>query len=429
MHGRPAGPLFLLLLLLLAPLLLLTGCGVGTWTLATPIGPRSADYFEEFHIIGVERDQWIFRTRPPDGYETRTIEVPAGTEFVVPVLEGWELRFGTPDEARGQNFGLAAVSLLPGRWELPSDPASPSEVRLVFTGLLSDLGSDDEYTARIWYSLIFLRRAVDPLVPADGATIRRLGVVNVQSAFFKETGLATSGGLRSTTTLDVPAITTTVVPALRGFVLGYGEYTGPISPHVNRPEAPADRPLHFAQAIANVNPFEPSTGARRPVTVGATFTLTDGSHSDPWYAALDASVLALAPQSDIDAAGVPGLRVHGFASRKVTLRGTEEGTVVSEDFEVDMPAAATDAIPLMQSWRLNNGQMLEDPTAGLLVWSGYERPFGVGQLGIQLLGVRPGPTPAFRRARLRVSGRVHDSTLHPHWEAYVSLNLLFLGPT
>lgn len=398
---------------------------VRTLGLPTPLGPRAVDRFERFDVIGLgETVQLGFVGRPPGPPEYHSIEVPPGTEFIVPIIEGWRLAYFRP--ARDHNIGLALCNVVPEGWEVPPRTSEPPHVRLTWGAAVADGRAEDRFTATIRFSLLYLRRAEAAYVPAP-PSISPLEIVLQRAEAFRGTGLSgSSRPFMETASSRIPAVASSVVPAMSGFLLGYGDYDGPMSPHLAQPAVAAAHGLHSASAGSVVARLGTPTGETRQLEIRAALLLRDAAADKPWYGALDVNLLAFAAREAVLSSGHPTVAIVGLLARGVVLAGVEGAAVASETFTVDVPAATTDAVPLLFHWSANHGELVQDRHTGSAIWDRKDRRFGVAQVGVQVLGLRPGPVATLRRAHIRVSARLHDGVAAADWEASVGFTLLCL---
>lgn len=201
---------------------------VRLFSLSSPLGPHGVDYFERFDVIGIsDFERATMRAEGPHGVRSLSIVAPAGTEFVVPVIAGWDLGYSPRTVER--NFGMAGCLLFPERWALPASPSEPADVELTFSAIVADTWSPQRrFGATIRSSLLFPRRTEGAFVPAP-PEISPLDIVWQGGMFLKETGLREPPrAVRRTTSMRIPSVTSRVVSGMSGFVLGFGDYEGPI---------------------------------------------------------------------------------------------------------------------------------------------------------------------------------------------------------
>lgn len=103
------------LIVLILSLFLPSGCATIPRNIETPTGGISGDYFSPLQILGISNKRTVTLNRPNSHnlFEERyTIEVPVGTEFIIPAMRNWDLTFGklTPDTVEAHaNGGVATL--------------------------------------------------------------------------------------------------------------------------------------------------------------------------------------------------------------------------------------------------------------------------------------------------------------------------------
>lgn len=412
--------------LLLAGAVMLLGCATRPFALATPIGPRAADYFERFQILDVQtfRNAESSGQAPTGGLQHIEVDLPFGTEFVVPVLQGWRLIM-EPATSGDTQYGFSVVTLSPEHWELPSSPGTPARTQLAYSGFITNGGGRNHFSAFTDYSLIFLRRADSPLVPISGALPETLELFMETGEFPRRGGLAdamlphTESG-----TLSLPAPATRAITALQGFVIGFGAHESPIAPAVEAPRIPrTDRPFKEASVRTRIEDFDSRTGARS-IMFTADHLLKDRNGDDSWFVGSNYGILAFAPTPQLDSARVTSVEIVGFLNRTTALRGSPGEGMLTEIVEVDVPGDTDDVIPLVLNWALGYGELVQDPDTSTILWNRAEQNFGVGQVGVYLRSLRRGPTPQFKRATLVVSIGLRDHGVNDQWFGTTSYTLL-----
>jgi hypothetical protein len=168
-------------LFLLTALLALafSGCTTVPQDIETPSGPVRGDLFEPMQVLGVARRLTRTGNRPNAATqfnETIDINIPVGTETIVPALEGWMVGFGHAEpENIGEvdsftwhtddhNFGLAGVSIKVIDINAPNTRVTPptqtAQIKVFIH--LSDKAPDDRWFGVVRYSLMYLGRQPPP---------------------------------------------------------------------------------------------------------------------------------------------------------------------------------------------------------------------------------------------------------------------------
>src|SRR6476469_7817604 len=88
------------LVLCLLTVLLIAGCATAPKDFETPTGPMPAEQFGSMEIIGIinRSTTSLNESKSNPGFsEEVTVEVPVGTEFIIPSVRGWSLAYGELD--------------------------------------------------------------------------------------------------------------------------------------------------------------------------------------------------------------------------------------------------------------------------------------------------------------------------------------------
>jgi hypothetical protein len=393
--------------------------------LPTPIGPRAADYFERFQILDVRSFRDVENTGrgPHEGLQYIPIALPPGTEFIVPVLQGWRLVM-EPTGSGDTRYGFGVIALFPEDWDLPDRP-DVREPQLAYSGGLFNSSGRNRFSAFADYSLMFLRRMDRPLVPIAGPAPQPLELFKLTGEFARGGGLADARSpYTESGSVSLPAPATHAISAFQGFVIGFGRHESPIAPAVEAPRRPStNRPFKEASVRTRIGEIDPVRGAST-VTFTADHLLKDRNGDDPWFVGSDFSVLAFAPQPQLDSAGVASVEIAGFLNRVTRLNGSPGEGLLTDVFEVDVPADTDDVIPLVRGWALGYGDLVQDPNTATIIWDRTEQNFGVGQVGVFVRGLREGPTPLFKRATLVVSIGLRDRGVNDAWFGNIAYTLL-----
>lgn len=159
---------------LLVAMAFLSGCATGPRPLETPSGPSTADATGPFTVIGVISRATSTLNRPnanPYFAEDVLVQVPTGTELIVPAVRGWRLGFGSLEpadlsvnpapetswNADDHYFGSALVNVYVKDVNAPDASGSQSATVTVQIAL-HDINGDDPWWGLVNYSLICLKR-------------------------------------------------------------------------------------------------------------------------------------------------------------------------------------------------------------------------------------------------------------------------------
>ena len=160
---------------------LLSGCETRPREFETPIGPVEGDLFEQLQILGVSYKitATLNQRRGRTVVETIDIEVPVGTQVIIPVLRSWRLAYGEIDpdtfEAhtfepgewnyKDHNYGFGQVNISVLDINAPDFSVTPArQTATIFVSLLlADYNADDRWFGAVAYSLIYLGRPVAPV--------------------------------------------------------------------------------------------------------------------------------------------------------------------------------------------------------------------------------------------------------------------------
>ena len=182
----------------LALTIVLYGCASEPKPFETPAGASEGQQFGDMEIIGIANHATTSLNRPnffnPPFDEDVTIDVPVGTEFIIPSIRGWRLVYGelTPNsvdahldkpgatalwKSADHHFGQGAVNVFVEDVNAPDLSVTPPKqtARLKVSMGLSDFNGDDRWFGLVNYSLIFLKRRTPPLagISAKPSQVRR----------------------------------------------------------------------------------------------------------------------------------------------------------------------------------------------------------------------------------------------------------------
>jgi hypothetical protein len=162
----------------LASMLLLAACTTSPRDIETPTGPVPGMITGRFVILGVA-DRATAAPNQPNGaahfVETVDIDVPVGTEVILPALRGFDIGYGSTDPAdlspmplpestfswrhEDHHFGVARVNVAVVDIDAAAPGASPQHARIQVGLRPNDDNGDDKWWGVVRYQLIFLGRA------------------------------------------------------------------------------------------------------------------------------------------------------------------------------------------------------------------------------------------------------------------------------
>jgi hypothetical protein len=171
-----------------AILLCLTACASPSKDFETPQGAMTGDQFGGFEILGVSHrattslNQGSATSGGSFGFsEDVTVNVPVGTQIVIPAVRGWRLAYGEIDpnsveahaslgdqnatwKTADHHLGVAAVNVFVKDVNAPN--GNTQTATLTVSLLLSDDNGDDKWFGLVNYSLMFLGpKATAPTPP------------------------------------------------------------------------------------------------------------------------------------------------------------------------------------------------------------------------------------------------------------------------
>jgi hypothetical protein len=396
---------------------------------AAPWAPLPADIAEPLTVTGVVPVSWRVTREGGIGFtETRTVGVPAGTELVIPVLQGWGLAYaplGDSDLAEHQ-YGFGAATAFVQAVDDPVPGAgSPSQTATIgFTGALNNRRHRDTWSATLAYTLLCLRRTVAPavevVVPPPQPLLR---VIEVQDQSAR-TGAVPDGREHVAARGLFFEPGTRFVPSLRGWFLGFGSFGDLASPAEPGPAAPAEHNFGRGRIMVGVGAHDPYIGEG---SVAVVHLLRNRTPADPWFGASDADLLLLAPVPDPGGAPRPFLEIVGLAHRVTVAHNRPDARTVHEEaVDVEVPPGTTRVVPLVRGWLLGYGShLLADGSAADQFWLQRDRPYGTGQVSVRAGDIDAGgPRP---RAQVVVTLRLSDSGRAGPWFGRVAYTLLFLA--
>lgn len=168
------------LMTLVTLLLMATGCATTEFEFETPFGPRSADQIGPFEVLGVisRNTSTLNRSNAHNLFEEDVnINVPPGTELIVPAMRGWVMGFGSTNPANlgtdaaswnatDHNLGFAFLNIGVERINAVDRTTSPPTQTAVIrvAARLTDDNFDDRWFGSVNYTLICLGRRRAPVL-------------------------------------------------------------------------------------------------------------------------------------------------------------------------------------------------------------------------------------------------------------------------
>jgi hypothetical protein len=162
-------------------LVLIAACSTSPREIQTPNGAVAGQVNGPFVVLGVASRATSTLSRPNGNTFVQTVrllDVPAGTEVIVPTITGWDLGYGstTPADLSGQttpestfdwnpadhHLGLARIDISVTDIDAPAPGATSQSATLRIGAQLADVNGDDPWWGVIRYQLIFLGRAPAP---------------------------------------------------------------------------------------------------------------------------------------------------------------------------------------------------------------------------------------------------------------------------
>lgn len=157
--------------------LLLSACETSPRDFETPTGPVSGDIAGPLVILGVASRATSTLNRPnadqPFEEEVK-VNVPVGTEAIIPTVRGWTLGYGSLDPAdqspqpdpngslswkpEDHHLGLATVNVAVSDIDAPDVANGTQTATIVVSAWLTDDNTDDKWFGTIRYNLIYLGR-------------------------------------------------------------------------------------------------------------------------------------------------------------------------------------------------------------------------------------------------------------------------------
>lgn len=151
-------------------LVMVEGCATARRDFETPQGSRSGDQFGPWIVLGV-LNRSTSSLNQPSAYnvweEQITVDVPVGTQIIVPVMRGWVLGAGSatpPDTSLGSakwnsddhNYGVAYTDISIVDINAPDLATNTQTARIKVELWLADYNGDDPWFGRVNYTLICL---------------------------------------------------------------------------------------------------------------------------------------------------------------------------------------------------------------------------------------------------------------------------------
>jgi len=170
------------LVLCLLTVFLIAGCATAPKDFETPTGPMPAEQFGSMEIIGIinRSTTSLNESKSNPGFsEEVTVEVPVGTEFIIPSVRGWSLAYGELDpntveahiglanaswKSEDHHFGISNVNIFVKDINAPDLSANPpKQTAMLDVSLnLGDYNLDDKWFGEVNYTLLCLRRVPAP---------------------------------------------------------------------------------------------------------------------------------------------------------------------------------------------------------------------------------------------------------------------------
>jgi hypothetical protein len=164
--------------------IMMAGCSTVPLGVETPKGTRPGDVFGRMEILGFSSkltrtlNQKNQGNQPLLFIEHATINVPVGTEFIVPSIKGWWLSYGSLEPAdfgdgrvswitTDHNFGLATVNVNVLDIDAPDMSATPptQTAKIDIEMRLCDVDHEDDWFGFVSYDLLFLAKQKVKLDP------------------------------------------------------------------------------------------------------------------------------------------------------------------------------------------------------------------------------------------------------------------------
>lgn len=176
-------------LLLLVAVACAVSCSTGDRQIETPQGTRSADQTGPWEILGVISRNTSSLSQPNgrDGFsEDIKINVPPGTQIIIPALRGYLFGYGSTDPAdlstpgatdqrpnwhtEDHNLGYAAINIFVKDIDAVDNSTTPATQTATVTiqANISDENGDDNWWADVNYNLLCLGKKINPRgIPLD----------------------------------------------------------------------------------------------------------------------------------------------------------------------------------------------------------------------------------------------------------------------
>jgi hypothetical protein len=166
---------------ILGALIFIAGCSTSGRDIQTPTGAVSGQVNGPFVVLGVASRATSTLSRPNGEtflQTVRLLDVPAGTEVIVPTVTGWDLGYGStaPADLSGQttpestfhwnatdhHLGFARIDVSVVDIDALAPGATTQTATLRIGAQLADGNGDDPWWGVIRYQLIYLGRAPAP---------------------------------------------------------------------------------------------------------------------------------------------------------------------------------------------------------------------------------------------------------------------------
>lgn len=177
--------MFVLLFLFISVVSLFQGCATAPKDFETPSGPIPGDQFGSMEIVGVISKSTTTLNQPNSNRifeEEIIVDVPVGTEIIIPALRGWRLTYGeiNPNTVESHigtstqapswtlddhHFGIGLVNIFIKDVNAPDIRANPPKqtATIQIQLMLGDDNLDDRWSGMVNYNLICIKRSAVPV--------------------------------------------------------------------------------------------------------------------------------------------------------------------------------------------------------------------------------------------------------------------------
>lgn len=170
--------------LFLSVVSLFLGCATAPKDLETPSGPVPGDQFGPMEIVGIISKSTTTLNQPNSNRifeEEISIDVPVGTEIIIPAIRGWRLAYGEVDPNTieshigtsaqaprwtidDHHFGFGLVNVFVKDVNAPDMRANPPKqtATIQVQLILGDDNLDDRWSGMVNYNLICIKPSALP---------------------------------------------------------------------------------------------------------------------------------------------------------------------------------------------------------------------------------------------------------------------------